>query len=185
MNTRFRHIGVALALAFGATQGRAASDWTFATIPADGAIAGPAGSTIGWGYTIANLDPLNWLSLSALSADLFAQATPTLLFDFPVLAPLSSVTVDYAAGSGLFEITWDTGVTIGHVETGQFLASADWYDADPFGGGTRLAAADDIGAAYSARVAGDSTPLPLPSTLSLLAIAVAGVAVAGQRTRAG
>ena len=44
-------------------------DWCFDTIPDSGDIAGPAGSTIGWGYTITNPDPVNWLSFVAVGAD--------------------------------------------------------------------------------------------------------------------
>ncbi|HYR88897.1 MAG TPA: hypothetical protein VE422_32780, partial [Terriglobia bacterium] len=63
-----------------------ADPFTFSLLPAGGTVSGTPGSTVGWGYTVANLST-NWLLTTNLSADLFLNGTPNALFDFPILAP--------------------------------------------------------------------------------------------------
>ena len=75
----------------------AVPDWSVSLLPASGEIAGAPGATIGWGYTITNLDVDAWLSLSGLNTDPFAAGVAVSLFDFPTLAPGASVTVPFAA----------------------------------------------------------------------------------------
>ncbi len=150
-------------------------DWTFSTIPASGDISGPAGSTIGWGYTITNLDTTNWLVLGGLSADAFLNGTPNSLFDYPIVAPSSTVTVTYDGVNGLYELTWDLGAPDGFVNSGTFIASADWYDGDPFGGGNFVAAAPDRSALYSATV------VPEPSALFLVGTGLLIAGTVGRR----
>ncbi len=155
-------MGMAAALLWMSSPAYAIPDWTFSTIPASGDVSGSAGSTVGWGYTITNLDSTDWLVLSGLTSDPFANGTPNLLFDFPIVAPGATVSVAYDGVSGLYELTWDAGAPIGFVNSGRFTASADWYDGDPFGGGTFVAPALDKNAAYSATV------VPEPASLFLL-----------------
>lgn len=156
-------------------------------LPGSGAITGAAGDTIGWGYTITNLDSTNWLETTSLNTDLFQNATPdAFLFDLPIIAPGSSVTVQYAAGTaGLFELTWDTTAAVGFSNQGMFVLSGDFYDGDPFSGGQFLQSGLDATAAYSATVAGASSPVPEPGTAWLLLIALAGWGgLRGHRARA-
>jgi len=121
-------------------------------IPAAGDVFGPAGSTIGWGYTITN-DTSNWLVTMALSADVFQNGTPDTFFDFPVLAPGTSATVDFAADvSGLYQLTWDDTAPTGFVNSGTFVLSSDYFDGDPSMGGKDIGLAPDLTAAYSATV---------------------------------
>ena len=45
--------------------------WTASTLPPDGVVSGPAGSTVGWGYHIENDNLEHWLVLTGISADPF------------------------------------------------------------------------------------------------------------------
>src|SRR5437870_5514597 len=69
--------------------------YTFSISPPGGAIAGPAGSNIGWGYSITNQDPTDWLVTTNFQAGLFQNGTTSALFDFPILSPGSTVTVPF------------------------------------------------------------------------------------------
>ena len=153
--------------------------FTFETLPADGAISGAPGSTIGWGYTITNLDPTNWLETTALNADLFQQATPNaFLFDLPIIAPGATVTESYTPGlSGLYELTWDVTAPGGFVNSGSFILSGDWYDGDPLSGGAFLDSAIDQSTPYSATVSPGLVPVPEPATSLLLALAIGSLVV--------
>src|SRR5690242_4873232 len=48
-----------------------AGTFTFGTLPADGNLTAPAGSTVGWGYTITNNSATDWLVTDSLNADPF------------------------------------------------------------------------------------------------------------------
>ena len=51
---------VALAACLSARAEAAPFTFTFALDPADGAVTGAPGETVGWGFTIENLDEDNW-----------------------------------------------------------------------------------------------------------------------------
>lgn len=167
------------------TAAQAIPDWSFALLPSDGAISGSPGSTVGWGYTIVNLDSTNWLSLTGISADIFLNGTPDAsVFDFPVLSPSSTLSVPYDGISGFFQLTWDPTAAIGFVNSGTFVVSADWYDGDPFASGQFLEFALDQSAPYSATVTGIPRSVPEPASLVLLGIGLAGLAAARRRKKA-
>jgi hypothetical protein len=154
----------------------------FQLLPPDGAISGEPGSTIGWGYRIANPTTL-WLEVFGLNADPFVHATADAgLFDFPILAPFTTYTVPYspAALAGLFQITWDLTAPVGFTNTGVFTISANFYDGDPFAGGTLLGVAPDQIAAYTATV---TAPVPEPGTLMLTAAGVGLASLVRRRKR--
>lgn len=146
--------------------------FSFATTPASGAISGAAGATIGWGYTITNLDPDHWLVASGLNSDLFQHATPdAFLFDLPVLAPGATLTVSYSPGlAGLFELTWDNNAPVGFTNVGNFVLSADFYSGDPFNGGYFLQSGQDQQTPYAATVLSPvNNEVPEPASALLFA----------------
>jgi hypothetical protein len=161
-----------------------ADSWTFSTIPASGAVSGPRGSIIGWGYSIFNNSP-NYLVLSGLNAGSFQFATTTVLFDFPIVAPGATVTLAFNAGAqmGLFQLQWNSTAPVGFVSSGLFTASAEWWQGDPFSGGIFLQTAPDQSAPYTATVAPGAV-VPEPSSLLLLITGLAGVrCLRGRKSR--
>lgn len=142
--------------------------YEFSLLPGGGVISGPPGATIGWGFTLTNNDPLRWLVPSALNVDGFANGTPLDLFEFPILAPLTTLSVAFDGARGLYQLTWPSNAVDGAVDAGNFVLSADWYDSDPLAGGVFLENAGDITAAYAA-VATD-VPEPSSWTLALLGL---------------
>ena len=144
-----------------------ADTYSFTALPND--VAGPAGSTVGWGYTVSNESTTSWLVLTALDAAVFDQGSPDSLFDFPSLAPGETVSVafDPANLAGLYELTWDATAPIGFVNTGFFSLHGEWWDGDPLAGGNFLSEAPDESTPYSATVTG-STSIPEPSAVLVL-----------------
>jgi PEP-CTERM motif len=177
-----RLLTVLLMLGFAGTCSRLSADsFTLGTLPSDGKIAGLAGSTIGWGYTITNNSASDWLVTDAVNADAFLNLNglPNVLFDFPIVAPLATVSVPYDSigGLGLYEITWDAAAPAGFVNSGTFTLTGEWWDNNPFNGGNPIdAPTEDESAAYSATVSPAVSSVPEPSTLALLCIGLAMIA---------
>lgn len=150
----------------------------FTLDPPDGSVSGPPGSLVGWGYSLTNTDPSNWFLSTGLNSDSFANGTPTLLFDLPILAPANAPgdtvteTFDPLNSIGLFELQWDLSAPVGFVNSGDFTLSGEWWDGDPLNGGTRIAAAPDIALPYSATVTADTSGVPEPSSFLLLVYGV-------------
>jgi hypothetical protein len=158
-----------------------ADSFTFSLLPAGGNVSGTAGSTVGWGYSVSNLSQADWLVTTNLASDLFAQGTPSLLFDFPVLAPGATATEAFDAmdNVGLYEITWDGSAPSGYTNNGEFTLSAQWWSGDPTNGGTYIGDGPDATASYSATVSPSFVSSPEPATirLSLSAILMAGMLI--------
>lgn len=146
-----------------------AQQWSAATMPLDGNIAGTAGARIGWGYQIDNQEATNWLVLTGLSADAVQHAVADSLFDLPIIAPGASAMTAYAGATGLYALTWDADAPVGFVNFGSFVLSAEWWDGDPLAGGQFLALADDISLNYSALVT--QVPELPPAAMLLLGLA--------------
>jgi len=151
------------------------ADVIFSLLPSDGNVFGAPGSLVGWGYSLTNTDSSNWFMSTNLNSDSFSNGTPTLLFDFPILAPGGAGTeaFDSANSIGLFELQWDVSAPVGFVNSGNFTLSGEWWNGDPLNGGSLIAAAPDIALAYSATVTGSSSAVPEPSSFVLLACGVA------------
>jgi hypothetical protein len=153
-----------------------ADDIGLALTPSNGNIVGAAGSVIGWGYTITN-NTTQWIQTESISSDPFLNGIPDLVFDFPAVAPGSSVTLDFspvASGScaappcGLYSLMWDATAPSGFVNAGTFIISSDFYSGNPNNGGIDLGPAPDASAAYTATVG----PVPEPTSLLLIASAL-------------
>jgi hypothetical protein len=167
-----------------------ADSLSFALLPAD--VSGPAGTTVGWGFSITNTSSFDYLDLSAIDSDLFlaTDGTPDAsIFPFPNLAPGQTMTQVYdpADGLGLFQFTWNAGVAVGTTETGLFTLYGAFCDpaVDQFcaeDGSTPSTAL--ASASYSATVAAAVTPFAEPPAFLLLLSGFLGVAWwTGQRRR--
>jgi PEP-CTERM motif len=183
---RIRFIPVlAILLVLMASPSARADSWSFSLLPPDGAISGPAGATIGWGYNITNNSATDWLVLTGLNSDNFQNGTPdSSYFDLPILAPGANLMTPFDATSfsGLFALTWDLDAPVGFVNTGTFVLSAEFWDNDPLAGGNFVATADNESAAYSATVSPAST-VPEPATAFLALAGAAMVALKRRSTR--
>jgi hypothetical protein len=168
---------MSMILLLGGQSAYAIPDWSFDLLPAGGNVSGPAGSTVGWGYEIQNLSDTYWLSVMSLDSDIFLSTNgipDATIFDYPSLAPLATWSVAYLPDTaGLYQFTWDSGVTDGTTEAGEFRLTAEWYNVDPLGGGSLNGAAPDKNAAYTATVT--SAAVPEPATWLLLVSGLAGI----------
>jgi PEP-CTERM motif len=124
MRRNFCWVSLALGLLLTTHPGRADS-LTFTLIPAD--VTGPAGTTVGWGFSITNTNAPggNYLDINAIDSDLFLSANGTpdaSIFPFPNLAPGQTDTqlYDPVNNLGLFQFTWNPGLPDGTKESGQF-----------------------------------------------------------------
>jgi hypothetical protein len=143
--------------------------YTFGLSPAGGTVSGAPGQLVGWGYTLANTDAVNWFVPTQLSASSFALGTPDAgYFDFPILAPGLAVSVAFNAstGQGLFGLQLHPGVLPGQGESGQFTLAGEWWSGDPLGGGMLLQPGNSALAPFTVQVTGGATPEP--ATLALL-----------------
>ena len=172
---------------FGAypVHGQSPNDWEF-SLPVSN-ISGSAGSTIGWGYGFVNNSPTDWLFVTDISSDSdFLHGTSTTTpFDYPVLMPNSSVMENYSGISGLADLAWDSDAPIGFVNSGNFIATAYFYDGDPFVGGNLIGPAGTHEASYNATV---TSPVPEVSTITsfglLLTLGLGRLLVSGYRRKA-
>jgi hypothetical protein len=163
-------------------------DVTLTLVPASGSVAGPPGSTVGWGYTITN-GTAEWIQTMGLSSDPFLGGTPEQIFDFPAVGPDSAVTLDFSLTTtascafppcGLYDLTWDTTAPVGLTDRGTFTMASDFFSAKPgTPGATDLGPAPDASAAYSATV------VPEPSSLHLLLFGLGVLAVRINRPTTG
>jgi hypothetical protein len=132
-------------------------------LPTTGTIQGDAGSTIGWGYTITNNDPVNFLVFTNLNAGAFSFGSPLAIFDFPVVAPNTTVSETFAPDtSGLYQLTWDADAPALFANSGVFELDTAFYLGDPNFGGAFLFNGDPVFLPYSASV---SSPAAVPGPL--------------------
>jgi hypothetical protein len=160
---------------------------SFGTIPSNGAISGPAGSTIGWGYSITNDDSALWVAAQSLNTSTaFTNGVfDTNNFDLPVIAPGQTVSEAFAANSeGLAELTWDADAALGSENSGVFELSLAWYTENPILCGFTCTYGDPAqsfaSTPYSALVA-PAMITPEPSTGFLLAGSLLLLVARGRR----
>lgn len=171
--TSKRRLSLAMLLvaALSAIPVSAAQTYNFALIPNDGIIAGGAGSTIGWGYSLTNQSSTEWLVTTGLAADPLLAARPVPVFDFPTLAPGAKIVQPFNAQAltGLLGLTWDQNAPDDLANFGTFLLDAEWWSGDPSTTGAYLADAPEAQAKYYAFVQGGGQA-PEPSSLLLESI---------------
>lgn len=155
-----------------------ASTLTFQTLPAGGTISGSDGSIIGWGYSITNNSTDQWLVTTALNSDSFVAAVPTVLFDFPILSPGATVTeaFDPVHGTGLMQLLLDSSLSGQVINTGNFVLASEWWNGDPFNGGSYVSDGATTSQSYQA-----VSSVPEPSTVALTIVGSAMFCVAGLR----
>lgn len=149
----------------------AADSISFTALPPGGSVSGPAGSTVGWGYSITNNSAADWFVSTGLNPDSsFLGGTPTLLFGFPDVAPGATAmeTFDPVNGIGLYEFAWDLSAPAKDTNSGNFVLSGQWWGGDPVNGGNFIANAVDTSAAYSATVSSNSSSAPEPSSVVMM-----------------
>jgi len=158
---------------------QAADIYSFDLLPSGGFIAGNPGQTIGWGYTLKNESASEWLVPLSLDSEPFISATPTLLFDFPILAPGAAVTrpFDLLGSSGLLEISIDPGLTSPVLNAGAFTLNAQWWNGDPLAGGNFLSEASETSRQYFALTSVEPGPASAPEPSTSAFVLIGGAAI--------
>jgi hypothetical protein len=174
-----------------------ADSLTFTVTPVD--VSGPAGTAVGWGFTITNNPNAtgDYLDISAIDSDLFLSTNGTpdaSIFSFPNLAPGESETQSYdsVAGLGLFQFTWNAGLPLGTTDSGKFRLYGAFCDptVDQFCAEDNPTLSPVLAtAAYTATVSSPSgTPIPEPSSILLLVSGLCAIGFgicAGRKTQYG
>jgi len=146
-------------------------------MPSGGSVQAQAGSTEGWGYQIVNQSNTEWLWVTnVLASDAFLRGSADFTnFDYPVLAPGTSLAVPFSTTRGLAQFTWDSDAPIGFSNTGTFSVDAFWYDDDPYGNGQPTGFAGTLTSSYTATVVAPQTPVPEPNATLYLGASALGL----------
>jgi PEP-CTERM motif-containing protein len=178
---RIKHVWLSLGVGvFLLTMGVAAyaDTITLTTLPANGAVSGTPGTTVGWGYTLTNNSVANFFISESVDSSLVLSANGTAdasVFDLPTLAPLQTVSLAYDPLNllGLFQFTWNTNVPVGTTETGNFMVFGQ-FCSDP----AKLSTCGNVvtgSASFTATVTSPIAAVPEPSTILFLAAGIAGL----------
>jgi hypothetical protein len=146
-------------------------------------LAGPAGGSVGWGYTLTNGDADNWLIVSDVSFSGVAAGdsfTDLMSGAFPALEPGGTRTVPFdpanpTAGLGIYDI--GTGYPLDALITGDIFVDYDLYSnpegtGDPVGGSIGpIAVSITVNAEAPQTVPEPATGLLVAALLGLAAIA--------------
>jgi hypothetical protein len=132
------------------------------------------------------------LPLTLDAASFPSGFTPLNIFDFPEVAPHSTVTLDFSklvTGTcasppcGIYQVTLGPSIAPGTMVNGFFDIFVELYDGDPFGGGTDLGTGADLTASYAASSAPVTSGTPEPATVGELGLGL--VAITWWRKRVG
>jgi hypothetical protein len=155
-------VSLALALLL-TTHPTRADSLTFIVTPSD--VSGPAGTTVGWGFSITNTSTTDYLDISGIDSNLFlsTDGTPDAsIFLFPNLAPGQTITQAYDPADflGLFQFTWNPDVPTGTTEAGQFTLFGAFCDpaVDQY-------CAEDLTVSSTALATGDYSATVSPSVV--------------------
>jgi hypothetical protein len=170
---------------------RADDTVTFTVLPPD--VSGPAGTTVGWGYSITNNSTTDYLDISGVDAGVFLDGTPDsspFLFSFSSLAPGATDTQAYDPLNdlGLFQLTWDADAPVGFTNSGTFGLYGAFCDPS-LGDNTcaedlSVPSTDLAFADYSATVSPSGVvATPEPGTLLLLCSGLSMVALGSKRRK--
>ncbi len=149
-----------------------------------GNITGAPGSTIGWGYEIIN-NSTSWYLPVSVSAPVFVDGVPTLIFDYPSVGPGATVIQPYTGTLGFLQLALFSSATVGHIDQGTVILSGEYFSGDPYTdpNATDLGAAPDARTALSATVVPGTTQIPEPSYRWILAAGLGLAALRGGTLR--
>jgi len=158
-----------------------AGTFGFALLPPGGSLLGLPGVPVGWGYSLSNPSPSQWLELYSLEAGSFAAGTPISLFDFPVLAPMQTSNRAWVLDTeGLYQFTFDLGAPLGLSNIGMFTVEGNFWSADPMDPGSGGVILDTGSASQEYRV---TNVIPEPGAWPLVSVALGWLWL--RRRRAG
>ena len=176
----FRVVSISVMLMLTLTLSAHASYLVTFTLDPGAGISGAAGEKIGWGLTITNDEPINWIWIN--SASTFTPLSGPLLGDYldfslnsdPV-APSQSLYLPFdpskSTGAGIFSIFGDAPYN--QTSSGYIHFTYDVYNGDPFGAGNQVDSGFfDVNAAVST---------PEPSTYALLCLSLGVVGYVRRR----
>ncbi|MBL8228550.1 MAG: PEP-CTERM sorting domain-containing protein [Bryobacterales bacterium] len=161
--------------------------------PADGAISGTPGSTIGWGFSLAS-DATNWTLITAVQMNvgavgvfedyLSAWVSNNSFALAPGALPLIqafSAGVPGVTATGLASVILNANAPLGPI-TGAMDISYELYDADPFQGGN-FVSAGNFTPAFQITVS-PAADIPEPGTAALVCGGLVAAWIQSRRHRA-
>jgi len=159
------------------------------TLTPSGALSGPPGATVGWGFSLTN--DVNWIEVvqsqfcldSPLGNPCFNASSQ--YFDIisnppndVIVGPGGTVSqiFDPLSNLGMGSFSIAPGASIGSVILGNILVTYNTFDADPNLGGNQIGFNDAISAAASVSVA-SATTVPEPATFEFFGIALVAIII--------
>ena len=164
MNTTLKLLGIGVLATIGAI-----ANPILTPLPSS-SITGAPGTTIGWGYSLYNDNTSDWYVPDSISTPSFTIGIPNVLFDYPSVAPLTTVSQSYVTGlQGLLELAISSSANIGAVDLGTIYLYGSFWDSDPYtnSSATIVASAPTVSANVTSTVTAPATT-PEPASIWLL-----------------